>query len=154
MCYSFIQMSYANRKMQAVLNYIPRHNLSLHLMQRYRKMNGVQMNKQTSYQQKTGFRFRSPFQFFGTPLIFDMGTVAKGLIRRFSTTADKRPLFNNHTPIGEHNSYMPTNTQWTAFDNLYDHLGFYRHNRSFIAVSFLVLYSLKQQIRFFCLLYR
>ena len=94
------------------------------------------MNKQTSYQQKTGFRFRSPFQFFGTPLIFDMGTVAKGLIRRFSTTADKRPLFNNHTPIGEHNSYMPTNTQWTAFDNLYDHLGFYRHNRSFHSCFF------------------
>ena len=40
-------------------------------------MNGVQMNKQTSYQQKTGSRFRSPFQFFGSPLIFDMGTVAK-----------------------------------------------------------------------------
>lgn len=99
-------------------------------------MNGVQMNKQTSYQQKTGSRFRSPFQFFGTPLIFDMGTVAKGLIRRFSTTADKRPLFNNHTPIGEHNSYMPTNTQWTAFDNLYDHLGFYRHNSSFLRCFF------------------
>lgn len=117
-------------------------------------MNGVQMNKQTSYQQKTGSRFRSPFQFFGTPLIFDMGTVAKRLIRRFSTTADKRPLFNNHTPIGEHNSYMPTNTQWTAFDNLTTTSGFIGTIVPFIAASFLVLYSLKQQIRFFCLLYR
>lgn len=61
MCYSFIQMSYANRKMQAVLNYIPRHNLSLHLMQRYRKMNGVQMNKQTSYQQKRALVFEVRF---------------------------------------------------------------------------------------------
>ena len=89
-------------------------------------MNGVQMNKQTSYQQKTGFRFRSPFQFFGTPLIFDMGTVAKGLIRRFSTTADKRPLFNNHTPIGEHNFICSLEYAMDRTDNLYDHSWFYR----------------------------
>ena len=137
MCYSFIQMSYANRKKCRLPSTVYRDITFLYILCKDTgKMNGVQMNKQTSYQQKTGFRFRSPFQFFGTPLIFDMGTVAKGLIRRFSTTADKRPLFNNHTPIGEHNSYMPTNTQWTAFDNLYDHLGFYRHNSSFHSCFF------------------
>ena len=104
-------------------------------------MNGVHMNKQTSYQQKTGSRFRSPFQFFGTPLIFDMGTVAKGLIRRFSTTADKRPLFNNHTPIGEHNSYMPPIRNGPHSITFTTTSGFIGTIVPFIAVSFLVLYN-------------
>lgn len=89
-------------------------------------------NKNSEQTEKRVHPFRmNPLLHPTKSLFLDVRAIAKRLICRPPATTKECPLLNDHTPIGKHNSYMPAYTQRATFDNLYDHLWFYRYNSSF-----------------------